>query len=166
MLLNVHVLFMPVGSGRAASAPHAGSSKPFSRPGPPDFFWFLGLGCNYKLFITVCDLRPEPSECFTHQPRRGEGKLLSVKSVGSVEALTRCCCCCCCSQAADAVHTKQTLPDRVVYTLSVQRAAPPDGGAYECSVTEELSGEVRAGSAAVAVLGKPRPLPPPSENYF
>lgn len=55
-------------------------------------------------------------------------------------------------QAADAVHTKQTLPDRVVYTLSVQRAAPPDGGAYECSITEELSGEVRAGSAAVAVL--------------
>ncbi|KAL6107560.1 pdgfra [Pungitius sinensis] len=54
-------------------------------------------------------------------------------------------------QARDAVQTKQTLRGRVVYTLSVPRASLWDSGAYECSVTEELSGEIRVGSVAVAV---------------
>ncbi|KAK9518941.1 hypothetical protein VZT92_021706 [Zoarces viviparus] len=55
-------------------------------------------------------------------------------------------------QAVDAVQMKQTLPDRVVYTLSVPQATAQDSGAYECSVTEEVSGEVRVSSVAVAVF--------------
>ncbi|XP_040040687.2 platelet-derived growth factor receptor alpha [Gasterosteus aculeatus] len=54
-------------------------------------------------------------------------------------------------QAVDAVQMKQTLPDRVVYTLSVPRASSRDSGVYECSVTRELSGETKVGSVAVAV---------------
>ncbi|KAM8873655.1 platelet-derived growth factor receptor alpha isoform 2-T2 [Spinachia spinachia] len=54
-------------------------------------------------------------------------------------------------QAVDAVQLKQSLPDRVVYTLSVPRASSQDSGAYECSVTEEFSGEIRVGSVTVAV---------------
>lgn len=49
---------------------------------------------------------------------------------------------------------KQTLPDRVVYTLSVPRASSRDSGVYECSVTRELSGETKVGSVAVAVSGE------------
>ncbi|XP_068448927.1 platelet-derived growth factor receptor alpha isoform X2 [Clinocottus analis] len=56
------------------------------------------------------------------------------------------------TQAVDAVQMKQTLVDRVVYTLGVARAAPQDSGAYECSIAEEVSGEVRVGSAAVTVF--------------
>ncbi|XP_075943395.1 platelet-derived growth factor receptor alpha [Anarhichas minor] len=55
-------------------------------------------------------------------------------------------------QAVDAVQMKQTLPNRVVYTLSVPQATSQDSGAYECSVTEEISGEVRVSSVAVTVF--------------
>ncbi|XP_054458592.1 platelet-derived growth factor receptor alpha [Anoplopoma fimbria] len=55
-------------------------------------------------------------------------------------------------QAVDAVQMKQTFPDRVVYTLSIPQATSQDSGVYECSVAEETSGEVRAGSVAVTVF--------------
>ncbi len=49
---------------------------------------------------------------------------------------------------------KQTLADRVVYTLSIPQASSQDSGTYECSITHEISGEVRVGSVAVSVFGK------------
>ncbi|XP_059196558.1 platelet-derived growth factor receptor alpha isoform X2 [Centropristis striata] len=55
-------------------------------------------------------------------------------------------------QAVGAVQMKQTLPDRVIYTLSIPQATAQDSGTYECSVTHEISGEVRAGSVAVTVF--------------
>ncbi|XP_037627127.1 platelet-derived growth factor receptor alpha [Sebastes umbrosus] len=55
-------------------------------------------------------------------------------------------------QAVDAVQRKQTFPDRVVYTLSIPKATSQDSGSYECSVTQESSGEVRVSSVAVTVF--------------
>lgn len=49
---------------------------------------------------------------------------------------------------------KETFPDRVVYVLSVPRAASQDSGTYECSITHVVSGAVRAGGAAVAIFGE------------
>ncbi|KAM4628758.1 platelet-derived growth factor receptor alpha [Polymixia lowei] len=55
-------------------------------------------------------------------------------------------------QAADAVQTKQNLPDRVIYTLSVPQATAQDSGVYECSVTHDVDGTVRVDSVAVTVF--------------
>ncbi|XP_060884998.1 platelet-derived growth factor receptor alpha [Labrus mixtus] len=55
-------------------------------------------------------------------------------------------------QAVDAVQMKHTLPDRVIYKLSVPQATSQDSGTYECSVTSEICGEVRVGSVAVTVI--------------
>ncbi|XP_023860711.1 platelet-derived growth factor receptor alpha-like [Salvelinus sp. IW2-2015] len=55
-------------------------------------------------------------------------------------------------QAADAVQMKQTLPDRVVYTLSIPAATSQDSGVYECSITNNVSGEIRANRVAVTVF--------------
>lgn len=49
---------------------------------------------------------------------------------------------------------KQTFPDRVIYTLSFPQATSQDSGTYECSITHEISREVRVSSVAVAVFGK------------
>ncbi|TWW57585.1 Platelet-derived growth factor receptor alpha [Takifugu flavidus] len=54
--------------------------------------------------------------------------------------------------AVEAVQVKETFPDRVVYVLSVPRAASQDSGTYECSITHVMSGAVRAGGAAVAIF--------------
>ncbi|TNN25806.1 Platelet-derived growth factor receptor alpha [Liparis tanakae] len=98
-----------------------GSSKAFSRPDAGSLL--RGLGCNYQLFIAACDLRPDRRVFYPSAAAEG-------RRLASGGAL-----------AADAVLSKQTLPDGVLYTLSVQHAAPTDAGAYGCSVTEELSGE-------------------------
>lgn len=55
-------------------------------------------------------------------------------------------------QAVDAVQIKESFPDRVVYTLSIPQASSQDSGAYECSIAQETSGEVRVGSVAVTVF--------------
>ncbi|XP_040896819.1 platelet-derived growth factor receptor alpha [Toxotes jaculatrix] len=55
-------------------------------------------------------------------------------------------------QAVDAVQTKQAFPDRVIYTLSIPQATSQDSGTYECSITHDISGEVRASSVAVSVF--------------
>ncbi|XP_033476966.1 platelet-derived growth factor receptor alpha [Epinephelus lanceolatus] len=55
-------------------------------------------------------------------------------------------------QAVDAVQMKQTFPDRVMYTLSIPQATTQDSGTYECSITHEISGEVRVSSVAVTVF--------------
>ncbi|XP_042339142.1 platelet-derived growth factor receptor alpha isoform X2 [Plectropomus leopardus] len=47
---------------------------------------------------------------------------------------------------------KQTLPDRVIYTLSIPQATAQDSGTYECSITHEISGKVRVSSVAVTVF--------------
>lgn len=49
---------------------------------------------------------------------------------------------------------KQTFPDRVIYILSIPKATSRDSGTYECSITHEISGEVRVSSVAVTVFGK------------
>lgn len=49
---------------------------------------------------------------------------------------------------------KQTFPDRVIYTLGIPQATSRDSGTYECSITHETSGEVRASSVAVTVFGE------------
>ncbi|KAM3620154.1 uncharacterized protein V6R79_018966 [Siganus canaliculatus] len=54
-------------------------------------------------------------------------------------------------QAVEAVQKKQTHSDRVIYTLSFQKATAQDNGTYECSITHEMTGEVRAGRVAVTV---------------
>lgn len=48
---------------------------------------------------------------------------------------------------------KQTLPDRVVYTLSIPAASSQDSGVYECSITNNFNGEIRANMVAVTVFG-------------
>ncbi|XP_042339135.1 platelet-derived growth factor receptor alpha isoform X1 [Plectropomus leopardus] len=55
-------------------------------------------------------------------------------------------------QAVDAIQMKQTLPDRVIYTLSIPQATAQDSGTYECSITHEISGKVRVSSVAVTVF--------------
>ncbi|XP_068174610.1 platelet-derived growth factor receptor alpha [Antennarius striatus] len=55
-------------------------------------------------------------------------------------------------QAVDAVQMKQTFPDQVIYTLSIPQSTSQDSGAYECSVTHQMSGEVRVSSVFVTVL--------------
>lgn len=55
-------------------------------------------------------------------------------------------------QAADAVQSKHTFPDSVLYTLSVGSARPQDSGVYECSVMHVVSGETRVNSVAVTVF--------------
>ncbi|XP_035509000.1 platelet-derived growth factor receptor alpha [Morone saxatilis] len=55
-------------------------------------------------------------------------------------------------QAVDAVQMKQTYPDRVIYTLSIPQATSQDSGIYECSITHEISREVKVNSAAVTVF--------------
>ncbi|KAL2089879.1 hypothetical protein ACEWY4_014567 [Coilia grayii] len=54
-------------------------------------------------------------------------------------------------QAVDAVQMKQTLPDKVLYILSVPSASAHDGGAYECSITNNLTRQTRSSQVAVAV---------------
>lgn len=49
---------------------------------------------------------------------------------------------------------KETIPDGVIYILSVPRAASQDSGTYECSITHVMSGAVRAGGVAVTVFGE------------
>ncbi|XP_019752641.1 platelet-derived growth factor receptor alpha [Hippocampus comes] len=56
------------------------------------------------------------------------------------------------TQAVNAVQMKQNFPDRVVYTLVIQRAGTQDGGTYECSVTHQVSGKVRVSTVAVTVF--------------
>lgn len=51
-------------------------------------------------------------------------------------------------------QVKQTLPDHVVYTLSVSQASSQDSGVYECSVTNTVNGEVRVNSVAINVFGE------------
>lgn len=51
---------------------------------------------------------------------------------------------------------KETFPERVVYILSIPRAASQDSGTYECSVTDK-SGEVRVKTVAVTVFGESSP---------
>lgn len=55
-------------------------------------------------------------------------------------------------QAVNTVQVKQTLPDRVSYILSFPQATAQDSGTYECSITNEISGEVKASSVAVTVF--------------
>lgn len=55
-------------------------------------------------------------------------------------------------QAMDAIQTRQVFPDRVVYTLSIPRATSEDSGTYECSITQEIIGEVRVSSVTVTVF--------------
>ncbi|KAF7653152.1 hypothetical protein LDENG_00086480 [Lucifuga dentata] len=55
-------------------------------------------------------------------------------------------------QAVDAVQMKESFPNRVIYTLSIPQATSQDSGTYECSITHEISGEVRASSVAVVVF--------------
>ncbi|XP_041791097.1 platelet-derived growth factor receptor alpha [Chelmon rostratus] len=55
-------------------------------------------------------------------------------------------------QAVDALQIKQTFPDRVIYILSIPQATSQDSGTYECSITHEISGEVRVSSVAVTVF--------------
>ncbi|XP_053286553.1 platelet-derived growth factor receptor alpha [Pleuronectes platessa] len=55
-------------------------------------------------------------------------------------------------QAMGAVQMKQTLPDQLIYILSVPQATAQDSGSYECSITHENSGEVRVSSVAVTVF--------------
>lgn len=57
-------------------------------------------------------------------------------------------------QALDGVQLKHALPDRVIYTLSIPQATSQDSGTYECSVTNEINGEVRVSSVAVTVFGE------------
>ncbi|MED6292932.1 hypothetical protein CHARACLAT_005637 [Characodon lateralis] len=56
------------------------------------------------------------------------------------------------TQAVDAIQRKQTLPDRVIYTLIIPQATPQDSGSYECSVRHEASGKTRVNSVAVTVF--------------
>ncbi|XP_016886800.1 platelet-derived growth factor receptor alpha isoform X3 [Cynoglossus semilaevis] len=55
-------------------------------------------------------------------------------------------------QAMYTDQVKQTLPDHVVYTLSVSQASSQDSGVYECSVTNTVNGEVRVNSVAINVF--------------
>lgn len=55
-------------------------------------------------------------------------------------------------QAADAVQKKETFSDHVVYTLSIAKAKARDSGNYECSVTDQITGEVKTGTVAVTVF--------------
>ncbi|KAG7228764.1 hypothetical protein INR49_008542 [Caranx melampygus] len=56
--------------------------------------------------------------------------------------------------AVDAVQMKQTLPDRVIYTLYIPQATSQDSGTYECSITSLNNREVRAGTVAVTVFAE------------
>lgn len=49
---------------------------------------------------------------------------------------------------------KETFLDRVVYILAVPRASSQDSGTYECSITNVMSGAVRAGGVAVTIFGE------------
>lgn len=49
---------------------------------------------------------------------------------------------------------KESFPDRVTYTLFILKATAQDSGTYECSITHEISGDVRVSSVAVTVFGK------------
>lgn len=53
---------------------------------------------------------------------------------------------------------KQTLPDRVIYTLHIPQATSQDSGTYECSITSLYNREVRADTVAVTVFGELSPL--------
>ncbi|XP_056131652.1 platelet-derived growth factor receptor alpha [Lampris incognitus] len=55
-------------------------------------------------------------------------------------------------QAVDAIQTKQTLPGRVIYTLSIPQATSQDSGIYECSVTHGNTGDIRANRVAITVF--------------
>ncbi|KAM9796349.1 platelet-derived growth factor receptor alpha [Syngnathus typhle] len=55
------------------------------------------------------------------------------------------------TQAVNSVQKKEDFPDKVVYTLVIQRAGLQDSGTYECSVTHQDSGMVRVSAAAVTV---------------
>ncbi|XP_076134312.1 platelet-derived growth factor receptor alpha isoform X2 [Alosa pseudoharengus] len=54
-------------------------------------------------------------------------------------------------QAADAIPMKETLPDKVLYILSIPSASAHDGGTYECYVTDRLKGQTRSSTVAVSV---------------
>lgn len=56
------------------------------------------------------------------------------------------------TQAVNAIQTTVTLPDSVIYTLSIPQATAQDSGSYECSVRHEASGKTRVNSVAVTVF--------------
>ncbi|KAK7889609.1 hypothetical protein WMY93_025169 [Mugilogobius chulae] len=55
-------------------------------------------------------------------------------------------------QAVDAVQKKESFSEHVVYTLSIAKASAQDTGSYECSVTDQITGEVKTGTVAVTVF--------------
>uniref|UniRef100_A0A8C6UJD5 Platelet-derived growth factor receptor alpha n=1 Tax=Neogobius melanostomus TaxID=47308 RepID=A0A8C6UJD5_9GOBI len=55
-------------------------------------------------------------------------------------------------QAVDAVQRKETFSEHVVYTLSIPKATARDSGGYECSVTDQITGEVKTGTVVVRVF--------------
>ncbi|XP_031430244.1 platelet-derived growth factor receptor alpha isoform X2 [Clupea harengus] len=54
-------------------------------------------------------------------------------------------------QAVDAIQMKQTLPDKVLYVLSIPSASAHDGGSYECAVTNTILRQTRSSQVAVTV---------------
>ncbi|XP_063057400.1 platelet-derived growth factor receptor alpha isoform X2 [Engraulis encrasicolus] len=54
-------------------------------------------------------------------------------------------------QAVDADELKQIVGDQVLYILSVRSASAYDGGVYECSITNTLTGQTRSRQVALAV---------------
>lgn len=54
-------------------------------------------------------------------------------------------------QAVGAVQKKETFADHVVYSLSFAKVTARDSGSYECSVTDQVTGEVKTGTVAVTV---------------
>ncbi|KAM6963198.1 platelet-derived growth factor receptor alpha [Aplochiton taeniatus] len=59
------------------------------------------------------------------------------------------------AQAVGAIPTSHSLAGRVSYTLNVPQSTHQDSGVYECSITDHLSGKIRAGTAAVSVIEDP-----------
>ncbi|KAJ7986489.1 hypothetical protein DPEC_G00340410 [Dallia pectoralis] len=57
-------------------------------------------------------------------------------------------------QAVDAAQMKQTLPDKVVYTLHIPAASSQDSGVYECSIASDFTREIRANQVSVTVFGE------------
>lgn len=60
----------------------------------------------------------------------------------------------------EAIHTKDVLPDQVIYTFFVMKAVPEDSGPYECAVAHEPSEKVRASSVVLTVFGESECLCP------
>ncbi|XP_055021037.1 platelet-derived growth factor receptor alpha [Boleophthalmus pectinirostris] len=55
-------------------------------------------------------------------------------------------------QAVDAVQKKDVFSEHVIYTLHISKASAQDSGTYECSVTDQITGEVKTGTVAVIVF--------------